>query len=344
MRLLILGGTWFLGRTLAEQALASGWHVTTFSRGRSGHDVPGTEPVRGDRTRAADLERLADSGRWDAVVDTSGNVPEVVTAAARALRGKADRYVYVSTVNAYRGWPDEPLTDDSPTYPVGGTGETAHDAGADRVRTLAEYGRSKAACELAAQQQYRDGRCLILRPGVIVGPYEYVGRLPWLLKRMKTPGPCLAAGDPDRPIQPLDVRDLAAFILLAISRQLGGTMNVTAPIAHATYGELLGSCRDAAGGVAQLIWVEDQWLAAQDITQWAEIPLWRTTPGAWNVSSERAAQAGLTCRPLRETVYDTWAWMSTEDPMPHQRAAEIGIEVAKEQRLLAAWKQRSAQA
>jgi nucleoside-diphosphate-sugar epimerase len=345
MRLLILGGTWFLGRTLAEQALAAGWHVTTFSRGRSGHDVPGAEPIRGDRACAADLGRLAGAGRWDAVVDTSGHVPEVVTSAASALRPVADRYVYISTVNAYRGWPDEPLTDVSPIYPVAGTEMTAHAAGADRgLAPPAEYGRLKAACEQAVQQQFQDGRCLVLRPGVVVGPYEYVGRLPWLLRRMSTPGPALAAGDPARPIQPLDVRDLAAFILLAISSRLSGTMNATAPIAHSTYGEMLGFCRDAVGGAAWLIWVDDQWLAAQDVRQWTEIPLWRTAPGAWAVSSRRAEQAGLTCRSLRETVNDTWAWMSTEDPMPHERAAQIGIDPAKEQQLLAAWEQHSARA
>jgi len=225
MRLLILGGTWFLGRTLAEQALAAGWQVTTFSRGRSGHDVEGTEQVRGDRAHAADVAALAALGTWDAVVDTSGHVPGMVATAAKTLRPVASRYVYISTVNAYRGWPDEPLTDDSPTYDAVADTQPVS-AAADRgLAPAAEYGQLKAACEQAARREFSAGTCLVLRPGVVVGPYEYVGRLPWLLRRMEAGGQVLAAGDPDRPIQPVDVRDLAAFVIRAILDQLSGAVN-----------------------------------------------------------------------------------------------------------------------
>ena len=203
-----------------------------------------------------------------------------------------------------------------------------------------EYGALKATCELAARQWFADD-CLILRPGVVIGPYEYVGRLPWWLNRMRRGGQVLAAGDPRRPIQPVDVRDLAAFILRAAEHGLGGTMNVTAPVGHSTYGEMLAACRDVTGGAAELVWVDDQWLSGQDVTPWTEIPLWRTAAGAWNVSSARAEAAGLSCRPLRDTVADTWAWMQQEELMPHERADEIGIDPAKEQRLLDAWFQRS---
>lgn len=339
MRLLILGGTWFLGRTLAEQALGRGWQVTTFSRGRGGNDVPGTQPVRGDRHNPADLARLAASGHWDAVVDTSGQVPAMVAAAAGALQPVATRYVYVSTVNVYRGWPDEPLTDESPVYAVAPE-LTSATPGADRgMAPATEYGQLKAACELAARQRF-GYRCLILRPGVVLGPHEYVGRLPWLLRRMHRGGPVLAAGDPARPIQPIDVRDLADFILHAIAGGLGGAMNVTAPAGHSSYGELLGTCREVTSGSAEMVWVDDEWLSGQDVTPWTEIPLWRTAAGVWNVSSARAAAAGLACRPLPQTVADTWAWMSREEPMPHERAAEIGVDPGKEQQLLAAWARR----
>jgi 2'-hydroxyisoflavone reductase len=337
MRLLILGGTWFLGRTLAEQAITQGWHVTTFSRGRNGHDVPGTQAIRGDRAHAADMEALAGTGPWDAVVDTSGYVPEMVAASTAALRPAAGQYVYISTVNAYQGWPKEPLTDDSPLY---GTTDGTADESAEASRGMApaaEYGQLKANCERAAQQQFRNDDCLILRPGVVLGPYEYVGRLPWLLNRMYTGGPVLAAGDPSRPIQPIDVRDLASFILTAISNQLSGAMNATAPIGHSTYGTLLNTCSKVTGNHAELIWVEDQWLAEQDVTPWTEIPLWRLAPGTWAVSSTRAASAGLTCRNLEDTVSDTWAWLGREQPVPHERASEIGLDPAKEQRLLATW-------
>jgi nucleoside-diphosphate-sugar epimerase len=154
-------------------------------------------------------------------------------------------------------------------------------------------------------------------------------------------GPVLAAGDPARPIQPLDVRDLASFILLAISNQLSGSMNVTAPVGHATYGTLLGTCNQVTGNRSKLVWVEDEWLAGQDVKPWTEIPLWRLSPGAWAVSSARAARAGLICRSLEATIADTWTWLAREQLIPHERATEIGLDPLKEQRLLAAWQSRS---
>ncbi len=340
MRLLILGGTWFLGRTLAELAGSVGWQVTTFSRGRDGHDVPGTEALRGDRQNHADVTRLAAAGRWDAVVDTSGQVPAMVSDAAEVLRPVAGRYVYLSTVNAYTGWPDEPLTDDSPVYDVAPDVIAAKPGAAEGMAPALEYGQLKASCEMAARQRFGEENCLILRPGVVLGPYEYVGRLPWLLRRMHRGGRVLAAGDPGRPIQPVDVRDLAAFILHAIAAGLSGAMNVTAPIGHSTYGEMLGACREVTGSAAELVWVDGEWLAGQDVTPWTEIPLWRPAAGAWQVSSARASASGLSCRPLPETVADTWAWMTSEEPMPHERAAEIGIDPVKEQRLLDVWNRR----
>jgi len=340
MRLLILGGTWFLGRTLAEQAVSAGWKVTTFSRGRDGHDVPGAEPLRGDRTDHADVARLAAAGRWDAVVDTSGLVPSMVAAAVAALRPVAGRYVYISTVNAYTGWPDKPLTDDSPVYDAVPETIAGKPGAAEGMAGALEYGQLKASCEMATRQRFGDEDCLILRPGVVLGPYEYVGRLPWLLRRMHRGGRVLAAGDPARPIQPIDVRDLATFILHAIGAGLSGAMNVTAPIGHSTYGEMLGACREVTGGGAELVWVDDEWLAGQDVTPWTEIPLWRTTAGAWQVSSARAQASGLSCRPLPDTVAGTWAWLAREEPVPHGRAAQIGIDPVKEQRLLAAWDRR----
>lgn len=341
MRVLILGGTWFLGRTLVEQALARGWRVTTFSRGRDGRDAAGAEPVRGDRHSDRDVARLAAAGPWDAVVDTSGHVPSMVDRSARALADAADRYVYVSTVNVYMGWPTEPLTDDSPVYDTDAVSDTP---GADRgLAPAAAYGALKAACERVAVAAFAD-RCLVLRPGVLLGPYEYVGRLPWLLRRMAAGGRVLAAGDPGRPIQPLDVRDLAVFALDSIETGRAGTMNVTAPVGHSTYGTLLETCRQVTGRRAELVWVDGDWLAGQPVTPWTEIPLWRTAVGAWQVRSDRAWSAGLACRPLADTVADTWAWMNTEPPMRHERADEIGLDAGKERQLLAAWHEQLRQA
>jgi 2'-hydroxyisoflavone reductase len=343
MRLLILGGTWFLGRTLAEVAVAKGWDVTTFSRGLHGHDAAGASAVRGRRESPDDMARLADSGRWDAVVDTSGYTPEAVELAARMLRGRAGQYVLISTVNAYRGWPAVPLTDESQVYQDVGEAAAPLPAAARILSPYGiGYGRGKAASERVVQRVFPASASLVLRPGVILGPYEYIGRLPWLLRRMERGGQVLAGGPPSRSIQPVDVRDLAAFIMRAAETGLSGAMNVTAPLGHATYGELLEGCRDVAGGHAELVWAGEDWLSAQDVTPWSEIPLWRTAAGAWNVSSDHAKDAGLTCRALSETIAGTWGWLRREDPVPHERAAEMGLEPRKEQQLLAAWREHLA--
>ncbi len=221
MRILVLGGTWFLGRAIAEQALGRGWKVSTFSRGRSGSDVEGVRAVRGDRTVVDDLKRLAAAGPWDAVIDTSSAdfAPYRILAGARALEPVAGRYVYVSTVNAYRGWPNESLTEASPLL------DAPPDAGDEYGRELspaAYYGVQKAGSERAVSTSFGEERTAILRPGVILGPGEYVGRLPWWLRRARLGGSILAPGDPHRSIQPVDVRDVAAFALDQAAAQAGG--------------------------------------------------------------------------------------------------------------------------
>ncbi|MGW2223699.1 NAD-dependent epimerase/dehydratase family protein, partial [Nonomuraea sp. NPDC001684] len=184
MRLLILGGTWFLGRAVAEEALARDHNVVTFTRGKSGRDVPGVAPHRGDRSSDRDMADLAAAGPWDAVIDTSGMTPDLVERSARFLAASVDQYVYVSTVNVYTGWPTEPLNDESPVRPYTPYGPPG-ESGAD------EYGREKAGCEQAVTTTFGD-RATLLRPSVIVGPYEYVGRIPWWLRRIADGGQVLA--------------------------------------------------------------------------------------------------------------------------------------------------------
>jgi 2'-hydroxyisoflavone reductase len=335
MRLLVLGGTWFLGRTLVEHALARGWQVTCFNRGRTGKDVPGAESMRGDRTNSADVQRLAALGPWDAVVDTSVYEPPEALLTARALRPVAARYVLVSTVSAYQRWPHEPVDESSPLWPSRPDArETDSDIAA--MPGPYAYGTLKAGCEQAVRQVYGEA-ALILRPGVVLGPYEYVGRLPALLGRAARGGRMLAAGDPGQPIQPIDVRDLADFTLRLIDARSGGVFNVAAPRGHATYGDLLGACVEATGSGADLVWVDSGWLADRGVRQWTEVPLWRTPAGTWAVDASCAHEARLVCRPLRDTVLDTWRWLQVEQPVPHERQAEHGLDPAREAELLAAW-------
>lgn len=340
MRLLILGGTWFLGRTVAENALARSWHVTCFNRGRTGTDVAGVQTVRGDRTEPSDLQRLVEQGPWDAVVDTSVYEPPDAALAAHLLHAVADRYVLVSTVSAYRDWPTEPVNESSPLWPSR-TDARESDADIAAMPVAHSYGTLKAGCEQAVRGVYED-RVLILRPGVVLGPYEYVGRLPALLARAARGGQILAAGQPSQPIQPVDVRDLTDFLLDSLTAGADGVFNLAAPTGHATYGGLLNTCLDATGSDAELVWADADWLSTQGVKQWTEIPLWRTPAGTWAVDASRARAAGLVCRALSETVSDTWRWLQEEQPVPHERQAEHGLDEAKEARLLAAWTTDSA--
>ncbi|MGH3865357.1 MAG: NAD-dependent epimerase/dehydratase family protein [Pseudonocardiaceae bacterium] len=339
-RLLVLGGSWFLGRAVVDGALARGWEVTTFRRGRSGEDALGVTVVRGDRTKVIDLARLADAGPWDAVVDTSGYVPREVLAVARVLEPVASRYVFVSTVSVYQGWPMVPLTEDSSLL------ECPPDAGPDfgyngNPGPLV-YGFTKAGSERAVVETFGAERSVVLRPGVIVGPREYIGRLPWWLRRVARGGRVLAPGQPDRRIQPVDVRDVADF---ALRTAVGpaGVFNITSS-GHDTMADLLIVCRDVTGSAARFEWITDEaWLVAQDVAQWTELPLWRTYAGAWAVDSSRARAAGLTTRPLRTTVSDTWEWMHSGRPaVMHERQSKHGIDPGKENAILGIWDARQA--
>ncbi len=335
MRLLVLGGSWFLGRALVEDALRRGHLVTTFNRGRSGADIPGVESVHGDRENSANLAGLISGRKWNAAIDTSGYVPRVVRESSRALAGHVGQLVFVSTVSVYEGWPVAPLSEESAVLEA--PADAGPDFGRDDPRGYpTQYGFQKAGCERAVREVF-DERALVLRPGVILGPYEYVGRLPWWLGRLARGGRVLAPGTPEREIQPVDVRDVAAFILNGLEASLTGTFNVAAPIGHATFGSLLAGCIDATRSDAELVWVDDEFLLGHGVRQWTELPLWRTYAGTWNVASDRAVAAGLSCRPLSHTVRDTWEWLHSGDVAPHERQGEHGIAAEKEAQLLAGW-------
>lgn len=334
MRLLIFGGTWFLGRTLATDALSRGWHVTAFTRGRSGEPAAGVQHVRGDRMVPEDLARLTAYRPWDATIDTSAYEPGDVTRVLDALGSGVGRYALVSTVSAYRDWPASPVSEASELWPSRlDAAEVDFDIAAMSVPV--QYGTLKAGCELAAGAA--PGGCLIVRPGVILGPGEYVGRMMSLLGRAKRGGRWLLPSPPQQAIQPVDVRDASRFVLDRIAAGDVSTYNLTAPAGFATYGDLISACLAVTGGCAEPVWADPDWLAAQGVGQWTEIPLWRMPAGTWAVDSRLAAGAGFTCRPLAATVADTWADLQMRHPVPHSRQAEHGMNPAKEEALLRRW-------
>lgn len=332
MRILVLGGSAFLGRAAVEEALTTGHDVATFNRGVSGPDHPGVEAIRGDRTRDADLEQVR-GRQWDVVVDTSGYVPDVVGRSARLLAPTTGSYVFVSSVNAYPGWPAERVTEGSPTH------ECRPDARADD----GDYGVLKVGCERAVRDAFGD-RALIVRSGLLVGPYDNTGRVPWWLHRSARGGQVLAPGDPGRPMQVVDVRDQARWFVDRALQGRGGTFNAGGPGHNTTMGELLGACVEATGSGAELVWADDGFLTEHGARPWDELPLW--TPGTaefgavWDADSSAAVRAGLDCRPVAESVRDTWAWLDdggAPSPKTHQGVPAKGIEPSKERSILDDW-------
>ena len=335
MRLLVLGGTSFLGWHTVAQALRRGWQVTTFNRGQAGPDAEGVEVVRGDRTSGRDLEQLADRA-FDVVVDTCGFVPAMARQAMEVLAavpGRRPQYVYVSSISAVETWPERPTPADAEARAC------PSDAGPDS----GGYGELKAGCERAVSELFPDSATLV-RAGAILGPYENVNRLPWWLARMERGGEVLAPGDPDMAMQLIDARDIATFMLDCGEQRTSGTFSVTGPRGNATMRTWLEACRDGGGGGAALRWVPDDVLLAHDVEQWTELPLWiaRGTGSdhVWDVDTAPAEAAGLRCRAVEETVLDTWSWMRESGyrpgASPHPHIARSGIDPDKEARVLAA--------
>ncbi|WP_225637448.1 NAD-dependent epimerase/dehydratase family protein [Streptomyces solaniscabiei] len=335
MRILVMGGTWFLGKAIAENALSMGWDVTTFNRGRSGKDVPGVEPVHGDRTVQEDLQKLAQHGPWDAVIDTSSSdlAPRDVLLATTVLAKRARRWVHVSTVSVYEGWPHEPLTEESRLLQCPADADESYGYTGENGSPT-KYGFQKAGGERAVAEAFGD-EAVFLRPGVILGPGEYVGRLPWWLERAKQGGRILAPAPAEQQIQPVDVRDVAAFAVHQAAGVGSGHFNVTHPDGI-SFSDFLTECLQVTGSDGTPVWVEPAILTEHGVKQWTELPLWRTHAGVWAVDAQLAVGAGLRCRPLVDTVRDTWEWWAGSGrPVNHPRWAEHGIATEKEARILA---------
>lgn len=339
-RLLVLGGSWFLGSRLVSDALAAGWRVTAFHRGLSGSDVAGAEIVRGDRTDPADLTRLASHGPWDAVVDTSGYVPANVGLVARTLASVVGKYVFLSTVSVYRDWPSLPVAEGAELQECSADQETA--AGSTGDPGPAQYGAFKAGCERAVIDAVGSASAVLLRPGVITGPGEYVGRLPWWLSRIARGGTVLAPGDGSQAIAPVDVRDVSEYVLLTtVDGAPAGPYNLAG--SAESFHSFLDMCREVTRSRAAFEWVSDQRWLAERVDAWVELPLWHIRPAAWRVKDNHARANGYRTRPLSRTVADVWDWMNHgEAPVPHPRAGLVGLDAEKEARVLRDWHAHSA--
>lgn len=336
MKLLVLGGTLFLGRAVVDAALAAGHEVTLFHRGRTQPELfPQTQRVLGDRDGG--LAAL-DGGTWDAVVDTCGYVPRVVRASAGALRGRAKRYVFVSSVSAYA----EPLAvgaDES--APLAVLADPANEA-----LTGETYGGLKAACERAAREAFGVGT-IVVRPGLIVGPHDPTDRFGYWPRRVAAGGEVLAPGRPAAPAQVVDVRDLGAWMVRLAESGADGDYNAVGPGAPLPFGMLLELCRRTSGSDAHFTWVSEEFLIAEGVTPWVELPLWveQKDEALHTISNERALAAGLALRPLADTIRDTLAFEREWPPEKRPRKAGLAmagpITAERERALLARWSSHS---
>ncbi|HZF51766.1 MAG TPA: NAD-dependent epimerase/dehydratase family protein [Polyangiaceae bacterium] len=335
MKLLLLGGTRFLGRHTLDSALARGHEVTLFNRGRNNAGLPPeVELLTGDRD--GNLEALR--GRsWDAVIDTSGYIPRVVAAGAELLAGAARHYVFVSSISVY------------PTFPTARMDETApvgelQDPTVEEV-TFETYGPLKALCEREVERRF-PGRAAMIRAGLIVGPRDDIGRFTYWVKRVAEGGEVLAPGTPDRQIQVIDARDIADWMVKLAEDGRGGIFNTTGPDKPLTMGELLDACRRVSGSDARFSWASDAFLAEHKVEPFSEMPVYVPDDGPgrnlFDIDVSRAIEAGLRFRPLEDSIRDTLEW--TEPPLPREFVLPIpppGISREREAELLAELAKRS---
>jgi 2'-hydroxyisoflavone reductase len=300
----------FLGRHLVESALERGHEVSIFTRGQSNAELfPEVEKLRGDRD--GNLEALR-GRRWDVCVDTSGFVPRVVGDSAGLLADNVERYVFISTVSVYADFSRPVVEEHAPLATI--PDETSEDRDE-------HYGPLKALSERAAEDAM-PGRALVIRPGLIVGPHDTSVRFIYWTRRVERGGEVLAPGSPSRQVQFIDARDLAAWTIRMAEQRQTGTFNASGPDYKLTMGRFLEECREVTRSGARFKWVGDQFLLERGVEPWSEIPLWlpedAETPNHFlSINVERAVKAGLTFRPLAETIRDTIAWdASREDKIP----------------------------
>jgi 2'-hydroxyisoflavone reductase len=335
MRILVLGGTVFLGRAFVDAALAAGHEPTLFTRGRRNPDLyPDVEKLRGDRD--GDLGALR--GReWDAVVDTSGYVPRVVREGAELLRAAAPHYQFVSSISASADFSTPGLNEDTPVAEL-------EDPATEAVEE--NYGALKVACERVVQEVYGDG-ALIVRPGLIVGPHDPTDRFTYWPRRIAAGGDVLVPNPPERGIQFVDVRDLAEWMLRLAEQRTGGVYNATGPAEPLTMERFVEESRAVAGSDARFVWVDADFLVEQGVGPWMELPLWipgDEYAGFMETDVSRAVAAGLTFRPLAETIRATLDWDRARPDeekgvFRSSAAAEtsVGLRPERERELLAAW-------
>jgi len=321
MRILIIGGTRFLGRHLVNSARVRGHDVTLFNRGKSNPDLfQNVEKIHGDREK--DLDKL--SGQWDAVIDTCGYYPRIVRMSADALKGKVENYVFISSISAYADFKKIGINESYPLAKM--EDETSEDNSPET------YGARKALCEQAVQDVFGIGS-LIIRPGLIVGPHDPTERFTYWPVRIARGGDVLVPDRPDVPTQIIDVRDLADFIIHLIEQNISGVFNATSePISLEA---LFQTCKLVSGSDARFKWASTEFLEEHNVAPWSDMPAWipedGEDAGVSRTNVSKAINAGLKFSSLFETIKDILIWASY---LPDDYELKAGLKPEREKELL----------
>jgi 2'-hydroxyisoflavone reductase len=320
MRILIIGGTRFLGRHLVDAALARNHEVTLFNRGKSNPDLfPELETILGDRETEVSKLQQADR-HWDTVIDVAGYLPRIVRLSADVLKSNVGRYVYISSISVYSNFSKVSINESHPAGKI--------DDEATEEITEETYGPLKALCERAVQEIYGE-RALIIRPGLIVGPHDPTDRFTYWPLRVARGGEVLAPQKPEAPIQIIDVRDLSDFVVKLIEEHASGIYNATGPDYELTIGKLLDVSRQWTGSNANIHWASVEFLNQHKVQAWSDMPTWipddEEGVGFSRVNVSKAIAGGLKFRPLEQTVRDTLAWAQRR-PANHEWRAGLTAE------------------
>ncbi|WLT32038.1 NAD-dependent epimerase/dehydratase family protein [Geothrix sp. PMB-07] len=336
-KILILGGTGFLGPATIEIAQAHGHQVTMFNRGKTRPDLfPGVEKLHGDRDpKKGEGLKALEGGKWDAVIDNSGYYPRMVGASAALVAPFAKQYIYISSISAYKEPNPENGTEDAPLATL--ADPTVEDMG----KEFQNYGGLKALCEQAAQKAM-PGRATIIRPGYIVGPDDPTGRFTYWPVRFDKGSELAVPGAPSDPVEIIDVRDLAAWLVHLVEQGTTGVFNACGPEKRLAWGTLVEACQKVGNPNAKPLWIPADFVAKQE---GLEFPIWAPyageTKGFHTWRNDRAVKAGLKFRPALDTVKDTLTWFKTQEKVEKGRNKLAGPSAEQEAKLIAAWREAS---
>lgn len=344
MKILVLGGSRFLGRAFVESAQNQNHEITIFNRGSQNDSFKDVEIITGDRV--GDLKELQNR-YWDAVLDTSGFIPSTVAKSTELLKDRVKHYTFISSISVYKDWILENFDENYPVFEM--SLEEANELAKDTHGPLYEYyGQFKALCEQLAEKNM-SGRLLNVRAGQLIGPNDYTDRIPYWIHRIAKGGKVLAPGNPNRPVQVIDNRDLSEWILKMMVNQTGGIFNATGPVYHLSMKKFLDTCIKVTGSNAELVWVSEDFLLQHGVAPWTEMPLWvpedfplapelkEPWKGAFRVNIDKAVKSGLTFRPLENSLAEIYQW-EKERQLPEEDW-KSGMRLNREQELVSLFKE-----